>query len=427
MKVLYLINQYPKLSHSFIRREIHALENQGVSVVRVSIRLPPSSPDPKDQSEAKITKVLLSDKSGLLTSVLLNLLTHPVRFVKTFFKAMRLSKAADRGRLAHFAYFIEANLLARIVAAENVSHIHAHFGTNPPAVAILTRSLCDVTYSFTVHGPEEFDRPYALKLREKIEDAAFVAAVSSFGRSQLMRWCSQRHWSKIKVVRCGLDQQFLGMNESKPYEEGTLVCVGRLCEQKGQLLLVDAMAVLNERGIDAKLILAGDGEMRHEIEARIGELGLNDRVHITGWLTGDEVKQHLVKAKAMVLPSFAEGLPVVIMESFALGRPVITTYIAGIPELVQDGFNGWLIPAGSVNALADAMANVVDATPDQIRSMADHAESSVARFHNIDDIAAELKAHILACASKETRIASVADVSTVPRRIVAAILDTSSR
>jgi colanic acid/amylovoran biosynthesis glycosyltransferase len=141
-----------------------------------------------------------------------------------------------------------------------------------------------------------------------------------------------------------------------------LVCIGRLSGQKGQLILLQAAAVLMREGVPFELVLAGDGEMRAVIEAAIEQLGLAQRVRITGWIDAAQVREELLAARAMVLPSFAEGLPVVVMEAMALGRPVLTTYIAGIPELVQHGRTGWLFPAGDVDALVAAMKQCL-ATP----------------------------------------------------------------
>jgi colanic acid/amylovoran biosynthesis glycosyltransferase len=253
------------------------------------------------------------------------LATRPAKMLEAMGEAWGLSRRADRGLLAHVAYFFEACHLARLLKQHQITHVHAHFGTNPAAVALITKRLAGITYSFTVHGPEEFDRPLSLKLTRKIEAAEFVVAISSFGRSQLMRWCPHPQWSKLQVIRCGLDSSFWSTQvEPGVSELPTLLCVGRLCEQKGQLLLIDAVAQLKQQGMDVQLVLAGDGELRAEMEAKIAALGLSEVIEITGWLSGDQVKERLLQCRALVLPSFAEGLPVVIMEAFALQRPVVS-------------------------------------------------------------------------------------------------------
>ena len=258
---------------------------------------------------------------------------------------------------------------------------------------MLARALGGPGYSFTAHGPEELDKPAFLGLGRKVTNAAFAVAISSFGRSQLSRWVAADQWSKIRVVHCGLEAAFFARpDELRPAAVPRLVCVGRLCEQKGQLLLVAATAALARRGVDVELVLAGDGEMRDAVEAAVAAAGIGDRVRITGWIGSAQVRDELQAARALVLPSFAEGLPVVLMEAMAIGRPVISTYVAGIPELVRDGVDGWLVPAGDVDALADAMQACLEAAPQRLATMGRAALERVRARHSIDVEAARLHA-----------------------------------
>src|SRR5438874_5166222 len=211
MKVAYLVNQYPHVSHSFIRREIAALETLGVTVERFSVRPSPADlVDPADQAERQRTHILLAaGLFGLLGALFWTALTRPLRWLKALRRAVRLGRRSERGVMRHLVYLAEACVLLRRLRRCGAAHLHAHFGTNSAAVALLTRLLGGPPYSFTVHGPEEFDRPDSLSLTEKIENAAFVVAVSSFGRSQLFRWCAAAHWPRVHVVRCGVDAAFL--------------------------------------------------------------------------------------------------------------------------------------------------------------------------------------------------------------------------
>jgi glycosyltransferase involved in cell wall biosynthesis len=271
-------------------------------------------------------------------------------------------------------------------------HLHAHFGTNSATVAMLTHELGGPPYSFTAHGPEEFDRPQALRLDEKIARAKFVVAISEFGRSQIFRWSGQQHWSKIHVVHCGVDAMFLSARPSDPPATPRLVCVGRLAEQKGQLLLVQAAAALARRGTPLELTLVGDGPMRGQIEQLSRDLKMNGHIHVTGTVSNARVREELEQSRAMVLASFAEGLPVVIMEALALRRPVISTQVAGIPELVQAGVNGWLVPPGSVDALAAAMSAALAASPAKLAEMGAAGAARVAERHDAVTEAKKLKA-----------------------------------
>ncbi|HEV7576904.1 MAG TPA: glycosyltransferase family 4 protein [Caldimonas sp.] len=270
--------------------------------------------------------------------------------------------------------------------------MHAHFGTNAAEVALLTRALGGPPYSCTVHGPEEFDRPQALHLADKIRHAEFVVAVSSYGRSQLYRWAGHALWPRVAVVRCGVDAAFASGFAASPPDVPRLVCVGRLCEQKGQLLLIDALHRLVTDGVAVELVLAGDGELRPDIEASIEARGLGPRVRITGWIGSEQVRAEISAARALVLPSFAEGLPVVIMEAMALRRPVITTWVAGIPELVKDGETGWLATPGDVEGLVRAMKECLASPIERLDDMGREAQAIVLALHDSDREAAKMAA-----------------------------------
>jgi glycosyltransferase involved in cell wall biosynthesis len=392
MKVAYLVNQYPHVSHSFIRREVAALEALGLAVERFSVRPSPADlVDPADQAERQRTQILLDvGLLGLLGALARTALTRPIRWLRGLRWAVRLGRRSERGVLRHLVYLAEACVLLRRLWRCEAGHLHAHFGTNSAAVALLTRLLGGPPYSFTVHGPEEFDRPDSLSLTDKIEHAAFVVGVSSFGRSQLFRWCAAEHWPRVHVVRCGVDAAFLGGGPQPVPDTNRLVCVGRLAEQKGQLLLLEALGRLAAEGVAFEMMLAGDGPMRGLIEQRVKRLGLDGKVRITGWLSNDAVRQEVVSARALVLASFAEGLPVVLMEALALGRPVVTTYIAGIPELVEGGVNGWLVSAGSADALAGALREVLWAPRERLEQMGKAGAARVAALHDAGREAAKL-------------------------------------
>ncbi|WP_085720257.1 glycosyltransferase [Pseudomonas sp. B22(2017)] len=400
MRIAYFINQYPKVSHSFIRREILALERQGVEVQRIALRgWDAELQDADDASErAKTRYVLQRGIKGLLAPAWQVLRAQPRRFFRALQLAMRVGLRADRAWPYHLVYLAEACQVLQWLQAGEARHVHAHFGTNSTEVVMLANVLGGPAYSFTVHGPEEFDKPQFLHMGEKVRRAAFVAAVSSYGRSQLFRWVAHDHWAKVKVVHCGLERSF---HEVAPVGVPTaprLVCVGRLCEQKGQLLLLEAARVLAARSIAFELVLAGDGEMRGQVEALIARYGLQQQARITGWISSAQVREEILAARALVLPSFAEGLPVVIMEAMALRRPVLTTYVAGIPELVRPGENGWLFPAGAVDELAAAMADCLAQPVEVLQRMGEAARQRVLQRHDIDTEAARLASYFKASA-----------------------------
>jgi len=391
-RVAYLVNQYPMASHSFIRREILALERQGLEILRVASRgWEGGLQDPQDQQERSRTSYLMrAGTLALIWASLHALTTRPVRFLAALALAVRMSVRSERPLPYHVIYLAQACRLTRWAKSFGASHIHAHFGTNSAEVAMLAHVLGAPPYSFTAHGSETVDNARFIGLGEKIRRAAFVVAVCSFGRSQLFRWVDHAHWSKVHVVHCGLEREFYDLAPTAAPALGRLVCVARLTPGKGQLLLLDAARILARRAIDFELVLAGDGEGRAEVERLIARHGLEDRVRITGWISSARVRQELLGARALVLPSFSEGLPVVIMEAMALRRPVLTTWVGGIPELVRDGENGWLFPAGSVEALAEAMENCLSCTPQHLEKMGDAARALAVERHSVDVAAAKL-------------------------------------
>ncbi len=388
-RIAYVINRYPMISHSFIRREILALERQGFEILRISMNgWDATLVDETDQQERLKTRYVLQSRTvALLLAVLRTLLITPKRFFTAFALAVRMGRGTQRSVPYHLAYLAEACCILPWLKSFGATHVHAHFGTNSAEVVMLAHALGGPQYSFTVHGQDEL---LFGGTAEKVHRAAFVVAISSFGRSQLYRRVEHKHWSKIKVVHCGLETAFHGIDSIPPTAIPRLVCVGRLSKEKAQLLLVEAAYQLMQKGIKFELVLAGDGDMRSEIEDLIAQYELTKQIRITGWLSSNQVREEILAARSLVLPSFTEGLPVVIMEAFALRRPVLATYVGGIPELVIQGENGWLFPAGSVNELAAALEDCLSKSPEELEKMGDSGYHRVVERHSIDTEAAKL-------------------------------------
>lgn len=392
MQIAYLINQYPQISHTFIRNEIAALEKTGFSVYRIAIRGWDSDlRDPADANErAKTTYLLENGMQKPLVALVKSFFNAPFGTLRALGCALNMSRDSDRSLFYHVIYLGEACMVGDIIRSRGITHIHAHFGTNAAEVAMLTKKLGGGSFSFTVHGPEEFDKPLTLRLKEKISAASFVVGVSSFGRSQLWRFADRIDWPKIHVVHCGLGDDYLKAPRVEYSDTPRLLCVGRLCEQKGQIVLVRACALLKKRGFNFEVFLVGDGEMRRDVEQEITIAHLQQEVKIAGWRSSEEIRELLLDSKGLVLPSFAEGLPVVLMEAMALGRPVISTYIAGIPELVRDGIDGLLVYAGSEVHLANAMERLLTMEQSKFQEMGASARIRAQARHSADKEAMKL-------------------------------------
>jgi len=384
VRLAYLCNLYPAVSHSFVRREIESVEGLGHEVHRFSLR--PARVDLKDNAdvrEARQTETVL--RQGVLRlafGLLVLAVTRPIKTIQSMVCAWQLSGPGLRMKFRHIAYWLEAAWLVRRMDRLGVQHLHCHFGTNPAAVAAIAKSWGGPPFSFTVHGPDEFDAPIALSLRQKVEASAFVVAITSYCRSQLMRWSEPDQWDKIKVIRCGLDEDILKVDAGPaPARSTQFVCVARLAAQKGLPLLIAACSKLRDRGERFSVTIIGGGNLQDSLTRQIQGLGLGSIVKLAGILSTQEMHDHLRRARAFVLPSFAEGLPMTIMEAFAFARPVITTTIAGIPELVDEEC-GWVIPAGSEEALVDAMMAALQASPDELTARGAVGRTRVRELHD---------------------------------------------
>ena len=385
MKIAYLVNCYPAVSHSFIRREIAAIEEGGGTVQRYSIRAGnvAALPDARDRVEYGKTTVILSQNwLRLIFSMFGKMVSSPKRFCQAVRIAFAHSSFRPSDIVRRVAYLAEASWLCTELTQIKIVHLHTHFGTNSAMVARLSRRLGGPPYSFTVHGPDEFDRPVELDLKGKIADSAFCIAISSFGRGQLMRWSDLADWRKIEVVKCGVDDDFIHEHKFTSITDAPRFCaVARLSGQKGIPLLIEAAARLKKEGHVFTVDLIGDGEMRDHIDEISLQYDVQDTVRLNGWANSEEIVQHLLSATVMVLPSFAEGLPVVIMEALALKRPVIVSAIAGTPELVTNDC-GWLIPSGSVDALAEAMRSALRSSSQELGAMGVIGRKRVLDFHS---------------------------------------------
>jgi colanic acid/amylovoran biosynthesis glycosyltransferase len=384
LRIGYLMNVYPMTSTTFIRREIQAIEALGQEIRRYAIR--PWADvlvDARDRAEQARTHYLLTGKiPSLLAGCLVELISNPVGMARALAAWLRLLRNAGGQLVPHFAYLLEAIALKRVMRQDGIDHLHTHFSTNSASVALLCRRLGGPDFSFTAHGPDEFVDGGRSSLDLKVAEAGFVIAISEFCRTQLVLAAGMQHRDKIHIVKCGVDLTEFPAS-GLPFGPGApFVTVGRLCPQKAQVLVVEAAARVAPRHPDLRVLMIGDGESRPDVEQAIAHHSLQDHVLLLGWRDNESVGQTLGQARALLLPSLAEGLPVVIMEAFALGRPVISTFIAGIPELVDDRC-GWIVPAGSVEAIAGAMTAALRCGAADLTAMGAEGQRRVAAAHDV--------------------------------------------
>ncbi|EPX82311.1 glycosyltransferase [Salipiger mucosus] len=369
-RLAYLTGEYPRASDTFIQREVAALRALGHEVLTCTIRTTGAEHlvGPEQRAEhASTIRVLDSAKRPLrlARAHLRWIATRPGGYLAALRLAWTTAPKGLRGRLYNLLYFLEAGVLAEVLRHEGVEHLHNHIAKASCTVAMLASALSGVPYSFTIHGPDIFFEPHHWRIDEKTARARFVACISDYCRAQLMCFASPADWDRLHVVHCGIEPERYSV---APHDGKRLLFVGRLAGVKGVPVLLDAVAALRARHADLRLDLIGDGPDRAVLEARAATLGLTDAVRFLGYRSQDEVAGALAGTDVFVLPSFAEGVPVVLMEAMASGVPVVTTRIAGIPELVADGESGLLVPPGDAPALAAALDDLL-ASADRRRAL----------------------------------------------------------
>lgn len=378
--IAYLTGEYPKVSHTFIQREVLALRDHGYDIRTCSVRRAPAKDINHDQTEelAATFFVLEAAKSPahLLRCLIQQVRTAPRATLRALRLAWQTRAPGSKAALWQMFYFLEAVVLARHLDRIGARHLHNHFVDSSCTVAMLTSEMTGIPFSFTLHGPTELFEPAIWRLDEKIARAAFSVFISHFARSQGMLFSDTAHWDRMRIVHCGITPARYGTARDKSVPGKTVLFVGRLAAVKGVALLLDAFAALRARHPDAQLRLVGDGPERAALEAQAGALGLGDAVHFLGYLGQDDVAGELDRADLLALPSFAEGVPVVLMEAMAARIPVIASRVAGVQELVEDGVSGRVLPPGDVETLV-ATLDALLADPERRAAMGQAGRAKV--------------------------------------------------
>jgi glycosyltransferase involved in cell wall biosynthesis len=355
-RLAYLTSQYPAASHTFIQREIEGLRALGWEIETFSVREAASGEvsGARDRSEHDHTYYLLSQPLIVFAVAQLRaLIGHPVRYFSCLMLSLSHRPPGMRGFLLACAHFVESITLALELRRRGVVHLHNHFANSAATVGLIACRFLRIRWSFTVHGISETDYPAGLLLGKKVQAATFVASASWFFRAQALRLVQRDQWDKVEVIRCGLPLHRLPARVAD--RSGTIVCVGRLSPEKAQAGLLQAFAQLHRKRPDLELRFVGDGPDRHLLERLARELNIATRVTFCGRLTEEDTLAEIAAADVLALPSFMEGLPIVLMEAMALGVPVVASRVAGIPELVTSGLNGMLFDPSDWAALMDAI------------------------------------------------------------------------
>jgi glycosyltransferase involved in cell wall biosynthesis len=403
--VAYLMTHYPKHSQTFLLDEILGVQGDEVRILPMALNAPESGDVASDLERAEQSRtfyVKSTPKAEILRTLASLARQDPIGLSAVALGALRTAGFDLGAALRSLFYLVEAALVWSRCEREDCRHIHAQFGTAPATVARLAARLGNrlrperpVTWSFTVHGYHEFTAEAAHDIAGKVRDAAFVVAVSDFTRSQLMRLSPPEAWAKVHRVHCGIAlDRFSFEPRAEIANPAVVLAVGRLSPEKGQLLLVEAAGLLKERNVNVRICIVGDGPSRDVLRDRVRLMGVDEIVEFKGPVPAEQVAAMLREADVFVLPSFAEGIPVSIMEALACGVPVVSTRVGGVAELVEDGVTGRTVSAGRADLVAEAIESLIlDADlRDRVRRA---GRDRVAREHDGRRTALELR-HLLA-------------------------------
>lgn len=401
MKVAYLCNRYPAVSLTFILREVRALRRRGVDVHTFAIRraFPEHLLSAADREEhARTLAVLPPSPARLALSHLTAIALHPLRYLQTLGLALRLRPRGLRGAVWQGFYFAEAMVIWRECRRRGIAHIHAQFANVATDVALLASYFGggragDWSWSFTLHGPVEFYDVSQSRLPEKLRRARFVVCISDFARSQAMAFLDSERWGKLHVVHCGVDPTRFRPAQRVPGGEDRelrLLSVGRLIDLKGHAVLIEAVAALRDRGVGTQVTLVGEGPTRGSLESLAARLGVAERVVFAGAVGQDEILDFYADADVFCMASFAEGVPVVLMEAMAMQIPVVATRIAGVAELVEHRTSGLLVSPGRPDQLAAAIGEL-ERDPSKRRAMGAAGRAKVVAEFDVEGSAALLR------------------------------------
>jgi glycosyltransferase involved in cell wall biosynthesis len=366
LRMGYLISKYPAVSHTFILREILALRERGIEIDVASINDSGDRLAMTEIEKGEADRTFYVKRAGAVgaaKALLSGAFAQPLRSLSGVQAAFRLGALDPKRTVLCLFYLTEAFILADWLRRRSLNHLHVHFATPAATVALLLSKIAPVTFSMMVHGPDEFYDVSGYYLAEKISAARFVVCISHFAQSQVMKLSDGAQWSKFDIARLGVDtNHFVPRTPTPSTGIFEILCVGRLVQTKGQRILIQAVSLLAEQGRPVMLRLVGDGPDRADLERTVQKSGLKENIRLEGAVNQDRIQEFYRRADVFALASFAEGIPVVLMEAMAMEIPCVSTSINGIPELIRDGEDGFLVAPSDVEGLATAIVRLMDDT-----------------------------------------------------------------
>lgn len=362
LRVAYLCGEYPRATDTFIQREVALLRQAGLIVETISVRKPLKQEQGTSEQieERRRTHYLLPCSLWRILSDHFKLLIRsPGRYMHGLWLALTVRSPGLRALLFQFFYFAEAGLVASLMKQQHLTHIHNHAPNASGYVAMLAGQIGGFTYSMTLHGFGILSEPSRWRLKEKIERSLFTVCVSHHARSQAMLWSPRECWKRLHVVHCGIEPEVKNIRDHSGRGKHILFA-GRFDHVKGLPILIESFQTLSEQDPRLCLHMVGDGPQRTELESIVRKKQLKDRVTFYGYLSQAELRSLFETADVFVMSSFAEGIPVVLMEAMAFSVPVVAPRITGIPELIDDGVNGYLTTPGDIDSLVSSIETLLN-------------------------------------------------------------------
>jgi glycosyltransferase involved in cell wall biosynthesis len=367
-KIAYLLHRFPRVSDTFIMRELRALRRTGLDVQVMSVWKPDANQTSPDLlAEWETTRFLVSQPlRSVAAGLCLGILCFPVRFLATVALALKTRRPGLRGLTFQFLYLAEAVLAAQVIRQRKIVHLHNHFGDHSGIITILAARLAGIGYSISFHGPHVFYDGASEHIKEKVAFASFIRCISYFCRSQVILFSGETDVRSIKVIHCGIEPDDYQFRPPRP-RVANILCAARLAPEKGLEFLLRALRTLGDKGQNIELRLIGDGPSLPALQGLARCLNIIDRVHFLGSMGESGVLGELQTADLFVLPSLAEGLPTSLMEAMAAGVPVIATNVAATSELVEHEKTGLLVRPSDADALSTAIIRMIDDYPLRLR------------------------------------------------------------
>ena len=392
----YVLQRYPSLTTTFIYREVLALQRCGFDIAVFSTWKPKTgqlSQESRPLVDSTNYTFPISWPRFFLRHLYF-LMTHPAKYLGTAIFVLTRPGESRRNRLRTLYHFGEAVYVAREVQQRRIKHLHAHFSINAASIAMIIARLLDISFSFTAHNIFFTDR---LLLKEKVSQAKFIAVISEFSRDYLLRLVpGESYRRKMHIIHCGISpDQFLPPNPRLANPSPFIFFVSQLQERKGAPVLVEASRLLMDRGVAFKCVLAGDGPEMSEVARLVKQYDLMDCIYLPGAIYMEQVKEYLNQADIFVLPCIVarngdmDGVPVVLMEAMACEVAVVSTRVSGIPELIENGESGLLVPEKNAVALADALQKLIEDNALRLR-LGKNGRQKVTREYDVDNNASKL-------------------------------------